>query len=79
VKIIYPAELGKDRVQELIRLYLVHIDESGTSGAGRGDKDPDDILLALLARDGRLVRSWELEGVRLNRLREIRAVTDSFN
>lgn len=66
VEIIYPVELGKNRIEELIHSYFEAHPRIWYLRSRNWDKDPDDILLRALPEQGRLAGSWELQGVLLN-------------
>ena len=66
VQIIYPVELGKQRIDELIHSYFEVHPRIWYLRSRYWDKDPGDILLKSLPEQGRLAGSWELQGVLLN-------------
>ena len=66
VQIIYPVELGKQRIDELIQSYFEVHPRIWYLRSRYWDKDPGDILLKSLPEQGRLAGSWELQGVLLN-------------
>jgi hypothetical protein len=66
VQIIYPVELGKQRIDELIESYFEVHPRIWYLRSRYWDKDPGDILLKSLPEQGRLAGSWELQGVLLN-------------